>query len=137
MTKSAVSSRFVVRFTEEMTSRILFKVFSIVDFKQVFIFLIRPSFPINVLSVTTIFHICTMKNLKICVKKDKYYDEEVEILTLRNNFRNEICLQGLLDLEGDLTPILVSLVKSNNYATGMLDTPAKVEASLSRYANYV
>ena len=60
-----------------------------------------------------------------------------KILTLRNNFCNEIYLQGLLDLEGDLTPILVSLVKSNNYATGMLDTPAKVEASLSRYVNYM
>ena len=60
-----------------------------------------------------------------------------KILILRNNISNEFCLQGLLDLEGDLTPILVSLVKSNNYATGMLDTPAKVEASLSRYVNYM
>jgi len=40
--------------------------------------------------------------------------------------------KGLLELEGELTPILVSLVKSNNYSTGMLDTPAGVDGNMSK-----
>ena len=40
--------------------------------------------------------------------------------------------QGLLALEGELTPILVSLVKSDKYVTGMLDTPGDESGSMQR-----
>eukprot|EP00111_Clytia_hemisphaerica_P022097 TCONS_00064931-protein len=40
--------------------------------------------------------------------------------------------KGLLALEGELTPILVSLVKSDKYVTGMLDTPGDEGGTMQR-----
>ena len=40
--------------------------------------------------------------------------------------------QGLLALEGELTPVLVHLVKSDKYVTGMLDAPSDVALCLQR-----
>lgn len=38
-----------------------------------------------------------------------------------NHFKSDACLQGLLALEGELTPILVQMVKSANM-NGLLDS---------------
>lgn len=43
-----------------------------------------------------------------------------------------IRLQGLLALEGELTPVLVSLVNSDKHVTGMLDTPVDVSGTMQR-----
>ncbi|XP_065648785.1 inositol hexakisphosphate and diphosphoinositol-pentakisphosphate kinase 2 isoform X4 [Hydra vulgaris] len=40
--------------------------------------------------------------------------------------------KGLLDLEGELTPILVSLVKNDKYISGMLDTPSSISCNMQR-----
>lgn len=44
------------------------------------------------------------------------------------------CFQGLLQLEGELPPILASLVKSDKHVNGMLDTTADVSLKMLRYA---
>ncbi|XP_057315055.1 inositol hexakisphosphate and diphosphoinositol-pentakisphosphate kinase 2-like isoform X2 [Hydractinia symbiolongicarpus] len=40
--------------------------------------------------------------------------------------------KGLLALEGELTPVLVSLVNSDKHVTGMLDTPVDVSGTMQR-----
>ena len=44
-------------------------------------------------------------------------------------------LQGLLALEGELTPILVSLVKSDKHVTDMLDTPGNESETMKRFVD--
>ena len=41
-----------------------------------------------------------------------------------------LILKGLLALEGELTPVLVSLVNSDKHVTDMLDTPVEVHETM-------
>ncbi|XP_047128442.2 inositol hexakisphosphate and diphosphoinositol-pentakisphosphate kinase 2 isoform X1 [Hydra vulgaris] len=45
--------------------------------------------------------------------------------------------KGLLDLEGELVPILVSLVKNDKYVTGILDTPPSISANMQRVKSQI